>query len=234
MRIEDNVNELLKSIRCRSQQLTEEERQEMERHEKQKEVQEYDRRIRQANIPKRFSNATFEKLERRGIPEEIAGHYALAKGYALDFENNKKNGAGLIFSGSVGRMKTTMAVAVLHEVLRQKYSGFFISMPELMDTMLMLSKADRGEFKRFQDKITTCSLLVLDDMGAEYSTDWVLNKVDAIITHRYNGLLPVIITTNLKRSEMQERYMQRIYDRLRSTSLLLVDGGKSLRSTVKK
>lgn len=231
--IRDDVSNLLRSLQIQSQQLTAEEIQEAEELEKKKETEYLQKKLKQANIPRRFESATFQSIEGRGVPEEIKEHYLLAKRYAYNFVENKKKGTGLIFSGSVGRMKTTIAVAVLQSVIKQGYSGYFISMPELMDTMLTMSRGDNAEFNRFQAKIKTCSLLVLDDMGAEYSTDWVLNKVDAIITNRYNSLLPVVITTNLRRSDMQERYMQRIYDRLRSTSLLLVDGGKSLRTTAK-
>ena len=231
--IRDDVSNLLRSLQIQSQQLTAEEIQEAEELEKKKETESLQKKLKQANIPRRFESATFQSIESRGVPKEIAEHYRLAKRYADNFGENRKKGAGLIFSGSVGRMKTTIAVAVLQSVIKQGYSGYFISMPELMDTMLTMSRGDNAEFNRFQAKIKTCSLLVLDDMGAEYSTDWVLNKVDAIITNRYTSLLPVVITTNLRRSDMQERYMQRIYDRLRSTSLLLVDGGKSLRTTAK-
>lgn len=231
--LSNDISEVLRSIRANSKRVADEDIKAMEEDEQKKKVDDFQKKLKQSNIPKRFINATFENIEKRGIPPEIVEHYKLAKTYAHDFKANKEKGEGLIFSGSVGRMKTTIAAAVLHDVLKHGFSGYFISMPELMDTMLSMSRGDNTEFRRFQARITTCSILVLDDMGAEYSTDWVLNKVDAIITHRYNDMLPVIITTNLRRCDMQERYMQRIYDRLRSTSLLLVDGGKSLRTTAK-
>ena len=76
-------------------------------------------------------------------------------------------------------------------------------------------------------------LLVIDDMGAEYGTDWVVNKVDSIITHRYNELLPTIITTNLTKEEMKGRYMERVYDRLKQTSLMFSGTSDSLRTSPK-
>ena len=224
-----NVQETIEKMRVANAKLNEEELKAWEQVKQEEKTRKTAKRIKQANIPKRYLQATFDNLDRWKVPSDIQKHYEVVKEYALDFKGNKRKGSGIIFSGSVGRMKTTMAVAVLQEVIKQGYSGYFISMPELMDKLVSMSNGIYTEYRTFENAIQTTSLLILDDMGAEYSNDWVLNKVDAIITHRYNAMLPVIITTNLKRSEMQQRYMQRVYDRLKQTSILIVDGGESLR-----
>ena len=92
-------------------------------------------------------------------------------------------------------------------------------MPELLDKLVSFTKGDSKGRADFENKIRSVSLLVLDDMGAEYQNDWVLNKVDAIITHRYNEMLPIIITTNLRLKEIKQSYMLRVYDRLKQTSV---------------
>ena len=103
-------------------------------------------------------------------------------------------------------------------------------MPELLDTMISMSRnRDNSELRKFEERIKNVTILILDDFGAEYPRDWVLNKVDAIITNRYNNMKPVIITTNMLPNEIKERYVQRVYDRLRSTSKILGTYGDSLR-----
>ena len=150
--------------------------------------------------------------------------------YAKDFTANAEEGRGLLFFGEVGRMKTTLAVCVARAVIEKGRSVFFISMPELLDTLISMSKnKDTKELRDFEHRIKTVSLLILDDFGAEYPNDWILNKVDAIITHRYNEMKSVIITTNMMPSEIKERYVQRVYDRLRSTSKVLGTYGDSFR-----
>lgn len=228
-----NVQETIEKMRVANAKLNEEELKAWEQVKQEEKTQKTAKRIKQANIPKRYLQATFANLDHWKVPSDIQKRYQIVKGYALDFKANKQKGSGIIFSGSVGRMKTTMAVAALQEIINQGYSGYFISMPELMDKLVSMSKGNYAEYRRFENAIQTTSLLILDDMGAEYPNDWVLNKVDAIITHRYNAMLPVIITTNLKRPEMQQRYMQRVYDRLKQTSILIVDGGESLRVALK-
>lgn len=184
----------------------------------------------ESGIPKRYLGASFEALGRDGCPPDVREMATEAYMYAKDFNANAKEGRGLLFFGEVGRMKTTLAVCVARAVKEKGRSVFFISMPELLDTLISMSKnKDTKELRDFEHKIKTVALLILDDFGAEYPNDWILNKVDAIITHRYNEMMPVIITTNMLPSEIKERYVQRVYDRLRSTSKVLGTYGDSFR-----
>ena len=85
------------------------------------------------------------------------------------------------------------------------------------------------EWLAFERKLKNTSLLILDDLGAEYQKGWVSTKIDAIISERYNRCRPTIITTNLSLAQMKETYAERIIDRLRSTCLNLTFCGESLR-----
>ena len=59
--------------------------------------------------------------------------------------------------------------------------------------------------------------LIIDDLGAERSTDYALEKVYNIVDSRYRAKKPLILTTNLSMDEMKDtadlRY-GRIYDRI--------------------
>ncbi len=207
---------------------------EAEQREKRKEQESWVKRLKNSGIEKRFAHATFAEIEKAGVPEGIVPNYRKAKSYAEGFEKYFGKGVGIMFMGRVGRMKTTMAVAVAQNIMKKGYSAYFISMAELLDKMVSMSKnIDRTELYRFEGMISDTSLLILDDLGMEYPSDWVLNKVDAIITKRYNKMLPVIITTNLVPEEIGDRYMERIYDRLKSTSFVLIETGDSLRKEPK-
>ena len=95
------------------------------------------------------------------------------------------------------------------------------SMPNLLDTMLTLSKGDNVAYLRFEQKLRNIPLLLLDDFGAEYSkSDWVPSKVESIVIDRYNRMQPIILTTN---------YSQRVYDRLRGEYAVAIFNGESHR-----
>lgn len=203
---------------------------ETEAQEKRRAKESWDKRLHGSGIEKRFIHSTFREIEAQGVPNDIRKNYAKAKEYAENFPKYFDKGVGVMFMGKVGRLKTTMAVAIAQSVMRTGYSAYFISMAELLDRMISMSKNhDRTELYHFENMISDTSLLILDDLGMEYPSDWVLNKVDAIVTKRYNKMLPLIITTNLTPDQIDSRYMQRIYDRLKSTSFVLIETGESLR-----
>lgn len=185
-----------------------------------------------AGIYARYGGSTFASIERQGIPPIIRRNYEQVKYYADNLKDNVKAGIGLVLRGQIGTMKTTLAVAVLQAAVDSGMSGFFITMPSLLDTIFTLKERSPEEWVRFEGKLRTTPLLVIDDLGAEYQTGWVLNKVDAIISERYNRCLPMIITTNLTGEQMRTTYADRVIDRLRSTCQIVTFDGKSLRETI--
>lgn len=189
-----------------------------------------ERKMEKAEIGKRYRRCSFESITPDTLPEDVNTAYEAAKVYASNFLEMKKNGRGFILAGSVGKMKTTIAVCIARAVLEQGKSVYFIPMAELLDRIVVMAKAkDNTEYRQFDNKIRHTSLLILDDAGMEYPSGWVLNKVDAIITNRYNEMMPVVMTTNLTPEQMRGRYMERIYDRLKQTSELYVMSGESMR-----
>lgn len=69
-----------------------------------------------------------------------------------------------------------------------------------------------------------CDLLVLDDLGAENSSEYNLSQIYEIINARINRRLPMIISTNFSVRELPERYYDRICSRLFSMYKMLFYG----------
>lgn len=180
-------------------------------------------------IHKRFYNCSFESIEKFGIPECIREQYENAKKYANNIEDNLANGRGLMLKGTVGTMKTTLAVAVLQKHIENGGSGLFITMPGLLDSIFTLKAKSNAEWVNFEQRIREIPLLILDDMGAEHTEGWVLTKVDAIIAERYNRCRSVLITTNLSAEQLRGIYAERVIDRLRSTLKVINFNCRSLR-----
>jgi len=169
-------------------------------------------------------------MNKRQIPGSIRGEYLEVKKYADNLSKNIKNGTGLLLKGPVGTMKTSLAAAVLLHHIHQGGRGMFISMAGLLDTIFSLKAKNVGEWAKFENNLRKTSILVIDDLGAEHTEGWVLTKVDAIISERYNNMLPIIVTTNLSANELKATYAERVIDRIRSTMLTVSFSGQSLRS----
>ena len=84
----------------------------------------------------------------------------------------------------------------------------------LQQAKTFVGEDDESAFVR---RMNAASLVILDDLGAERSTDYALETVYNIIDSRYRSGKPMIVTTNLSLGEMQQsadiRY-SRIYDRI--------------------
>lgn len=155
---------------------------------------------------------------------EIQESFHVAKNYANGWLDNRRTGKGILFLGHVGRMKTSLAVCIANAVMKDYgNTAYFVPMTELLDNLLVKSRRSNEEYVKYVEHINNVSLLILDDFGSEYPNDWIRNKVDAIITHRYNYMKPIIITSNLSVKDILDGYRARIFDRLRASSYLCID-----------
>lgn len=202
---------------------------EREREEQEKQQKEWLATLEKAGIEKRYRNCTFENITKAGVPSQAADAYRRSMAYTNRLAQNIDDGIGIAFLGPVGTMKTSLAVAVLQAGLKAGTSGMFVTMPSLLDTLFTLKDTNREEWANYERRLRTVGILLLDDLGAERSEGWVLNKVDAIVSERYNRMKPIIITSNLTTFEFKKTYAARIFDRISNTSEVIKLEGASLR-----
>lgn len=181
-------------------------------------------------IYRRFWSTTAVNIDRHGVPADVRTQWRRVKAFIAALNAHIHRGEGLILAGGVGTMKTTMAIAVLRELVDTKGQGYFIPMASLLDTINGMRERHDTSLQAFEQKLRTTSLLVLDDLGAEYDHTWVQCKVDAIVNERYNRMRSTIVTTNLSAQDIRDRYQLRIFDRLRATNQLITFTGKSSQS----
>ncbi len=184
------------------------------------------KRLQKADIPKRFESANLGNIR---VPGHLTEQFRQVISYTQNLQDKLSAGQGLVLKGSVGTLKTTLAVAVLQEALNFGADGLFITMPSLLDTIFSLKEINPAEWVTFEQRLRKCKLLVLDDLGYERSEGWVTTKVDAIISERYNSVVSTIATTNLTAGELKGRYAEKLLDRLGSTCQPITFSGPSLR-----
>ena len=96
-----------------------------------------------AGIPKRYYGMSFEWLEEHGTFQSANKKaYSIVKDYRDNLAEYMNTGKGLILRGLAGTGKTSLAVCILKEVMKLNTGVMMISMPNLLDTMLTLSKGD--------------------------------------------------------------------------------------------
>ncbi|MGC5411474.1 ATP-binding protein, partial [Streptomyces sp. DT225] len=62
--------------------------------------------------------------------------------------------------------------------------------------------------------ISRCPLLIIDDLGAARATEWTEEITYRLINRRYNHMLPTLITTNLRISDLRAYLGDRVASRL--------------------
>ena len=73
-------------------------------------------------------------------------------------------------------------------------------------------------------KYTSYTILVVDDIGAEKSSDYTQAVIYSILNRRYESMVPTIITTNLSSGDITGSYGSRILSRIASGTVITLDG----------
>jgi DNA replication protein DnaC len=124
-----------------------------------------------------------------------------------------KSGKKLLFYGSVGTGKSHLAISIYKEIKQKGFTAIYLEMDKIMriirDTWDKNSENTENEFfKVLQD----VDLLVLDDLGAEHTNNWVQEKLFSILNSRLGK--NTIITTNIDPLELDKTYTKRVSDRI--------------------
>jgi DNA replication protein DnaC len=116
--------------------------------------------------------------------------------------------------GPVGTGKTTLAMLVSNAALRAGRSVAIYSLPRLLNEIRDTHRAERSHVELL-DRLTAVDLLHIDDVGAERTTDWVLEELYSIVNGRYEDERSIVITTNIKdRDELCGQISERTVSRL--------------------
>lgn len=152
-------------------------------------------RLADANIPKRYQHCTLTNFTVYNDSLERAQE--LARRFVNEFPAARK---GLFFEGEPGVGKTHLAVAVLKEVVDKTHcTGLFYDVRELLKLIRSTynSSTQTTEIDVLRP-VMTAELLVLDDIGAEKTSEWVEETLNLIVNTRYNERRATIFTSNFK------------------------------------
>jgi DNA replication protein DnaC len=154
-------------------------------------------------IPRRYQGVSFDRAPVSDIARSAPDQIQSVRRYVRAIERNLDDGKGLWIQGDVGTGKTTLAMLVSKAALQ---AGLLNLLRESMDS-------EKGMVD-FLDRLTAVDLLHLDDLGAENSSDWVLEQLYSIVNARYEAEQAIVATTNLMPDELSERLGARTVSRL--------------------
>ena len=110
---------------------------------------------------------------------------------------------GLFLHGEKGTGKTKLAAIIANERARAGSPVLFASVPDLMADIR--SSFRDGTTSEAVQAVKNTPFLVLDDLGAEKMTEWVGEQLFCIVNHRYNEMLPTVVTSNYNPTQIIRR-----------------------------
>ena len=159
-------------------------------------------------------------------PRQMMGHIlAFCRNYAAHFSEKSDS---LLFTGRTGLGKTHLSLAIANEAI-QKGFGVVYGSAQNFAAALEKERFSRESDDDTNQKLLSCDLLILDDLGTEFSTSFVTAALYNIINTRLMGEKPTIINTNLSVGELGKRYGERFCSRIIGAYTLLTFAGKDVR-----
>lgn len=157
-----------------------------------------ERLLAMAHIPARYEHCELSSFQCDPEEKQQASIFR-ARTFAGRFvEDYPIEKTGLLFVGSVGVGKTHLAVGIIKDLIREKgIHCLFCDYRELLKSIQNSYNASvQATEMEILRPIFDAEVLVLDELGAVRSTEWVFDTVNYILNSRYNDNKTTIITTN--------------------------------------
>lgn len=175
-------------------------------------------RIGQAGIPERFSDRSFDNFVAASEGQQRALRFC--RNYADNFDAVRKSGRSAMFIGKPGTGKTHLACAIGLQVMRANRTVLFATvMRALRRVKNSWAKGAEESEGQAIATLTAPDLLILDEVGVQFGTEFERHMLFDILNERYERRLPTILMSNLPVEQASDYLGERIIDRLRE------DGG---------
>ena len=201
---------------------------------------------------KDFNAGNTEKLERFKLGLEKNIQSVLQKtGVPKRFLNPKSNIAkldlrrGYYFHGPVGTGKTDMAVSVLKNIILNTEPVFeygvyklpenlaiFTSVPVMLLDIRSAFKSENADESALIKKYVKPEVLVMDDLGTEKASEWVMQTLYVIINSRYEEEKQTLITSNNSLEEIRKNLNDKMASRITAMTEIIELKGIDRRSGI--
>lgn len=191
---------------------------------------------------KRRHQVKVERMKRNGITDAAYNNCTMenddgkdkkmskiCKAYIDEFELMYKSNTGLIFHGDFGTGKTFYASAIANGILNTGKSVLVTNIPYILSAIQGFGENE----DIIMGYMRNCSLVVIDDLGSERSTEYTMEKIYSLIDTRYRSGKPIIITTNLTPCEIkneQDIRRKRIYSKITEMCIPVIVEGECRRT----
>lgn len=155
----------------------------------------------------------------------MRGIFNSCRNYA---ENFSKSSPSILMIGKTGLGKTHLSLSVAKAVVERGFGVIYISAQRLCSNLEQEHFSKNGG-DAFFEKYSGCELLIIDDLGAEFPTQFTAAAIGNLINERLCRKLPTVINTNLGAAELKTKYSERTASRLLGEYKTVMFIGKDIR-----
>ncbi|MCW1971452.1 UNVERIFIED_ORG: DNA replication protein DnaC [Pantoea agglomerans] len=167
-----------------------------------------------ANIAERFDGCTLENYV--AVNDKARRNLGMLKTYAKRWPDMYKAGTSLILSGKPGTGKNHLAVGLAKAVIAEHQASV------LLTSVLKIIRAVRrswGKSAEYSEEeviamYTDKDLLIIDEIGVQYSSDSEKITLFEILNTRYERMLPTVMISNLTPGQISMAIGDRLTDRM--------------------
>lgn len=146
--------------------------------------------------------------------------------FIRDFDTEHGN---LLLFGNTGIGKTFLSHCIAKEVMDSLHSVLYLTASEFFDALLEKALNRNDESCLLYEQIHLCDLLIIDDLGTERNTDFVVSQLFVCLNDRILNRKSTIISTNLTLEEIKTNYTERTFSRISNHYKILRLAGDDIR-----
>ena len=182
-----------------------------------------DRLYDQSNVRDVIKVENFDTFDLRLFSDEVVA----AEGISPR-ENAKRNlkmamafaeyfsGDNLLLYGGAGRGKTFLCNCIAKDVLERGKTVLYLTAGQLFKQLeeIRFHRDEEEEMPDWDAELLGADLLIIDDLGTEFSTVFTTSELFRIINDRKLRKKPVVISTNLDYKALMDQYSDRLMSRI--------------------
>ena len=184
------------------------------------------------------STDSFQKFRLDYYPDRIDPKYGASprtimernfqccRRYALSFSGDAGN---LLFVGGTGLGKTFLSACIARTVADRGFSVAYETANHLFGKLEQAKFNPSEESRREADMLLACDLLIIDDLGTEFSNSFTTSQLFLCLNERLLRGKSTVISTNLPMGQLREIYSERTSSRIFSNYQLCKLFGDDIR-----
>lgn len=164
----------------------------------------FQKRYLRCSFPVDWRDAVIKKARRSAVSR----NEALKEMYFVSLGKSER---WIYLTGNVGSGKSYLLACLANVITKEKGKGVFSDSESLLSELKDMSIEDHESFEKLFDSICNCSILVLDDFGNEYKTEYVYTSIlFPILSYRDKANLPTAFSSDFSIDQIVSMYKSKI------------------------